>query len=144
MAFIDSQLEFDVKAQHLTTGASTNVIDLGAARDLGVGEPIMLVVDVTTAMTDAGNDSTMTVTVETDATDAFSSPTTTQTVGTFAAGSAVGTSLKIKLSPGTINEKVAQLKYTVANGNLTTGSFSAYLVLDQYSGPGYPAAVTSI
>lgn len=144
MAFIDSQLEFDVKAEHLTTGASTNVIDLGAARDLGVGEPIMLVVDVTTAMTDSGNDSTMTVTVETDSVEAFSSPTTTQTVGTFAASSAAGKSLKIKLSPGTINEQYARIKYTVANGNLTTGSFSAYLVLDQYSGPGYQAAVTSI
>lgn len=144
MGYLDSGLEFDVKAEHLTTGASTNVVDLGAARDLGVGEPIMLVVDVTTAMTDSGNDSTMTVTVETDSVEAFSSPATTQTVGTFAASSAIGTSLKIKLSPGTINEQYARIKYTVANGNLTTGNFSAYLTLDKYSGPGYPAAVTSI
>ena len=82
-----SELEFDVTAQHLTTGASENVLDLGAAPDL--------------------NDSTMTVTVETDATDSFSSPTTTQTVGTLAVGSAVGT----KLSPGTINERYARLRF---------------------------------
>ena len=36
--YLDSQAQFDDAASHLTTEASTNILDLGAIRDIGVGK----------------------------------------------------------------------------------------------------------
>ena len=128
---LDAQNLYDQTNQHLTTGASTNIIDHGIARDLGTGEDIYIVAVVTTAFTDAGSDSTMTLTLETDNDVAFGSPTTAaQTLGVFAALSAVGTILIAKLQPGALNEQYSRVKYTVANGDLTTGKFTVALTKD--------------
>jgi hypothetical protein len=113
-------------AQAITAAAaSTNLIDLGANRNLGVGEDLYVHVNVDVAFTDASSDSTLTVTVETDDNEAFSSPTTAQTIGTFPALSAIGASLQ----PDAIVERYMRLKYTPNNGSLSTGSVTAALVL---------------
>jgi len=128
---LDAQLLFDEAAQHLTTEASTNIVDLSIARDIGSGEDLYFVILVSTAFTDGGSDSTQSITLETDNDSAFGSPTTAaQTVGTFAALSAVGTRLVVKLQPEKINERYMRVKYTVANGDLTTGNFTAFLCKD--------------
>lgn len=86
-------------------------------------------------MTDASSDSTVAVTLETDDNSGFSSATTGMTIGTFAATSAAGTGFYVKLQPGTVDERYSRVYYTVANGNLTTGSFDAFLTnnIDQYT-----------
>lgn len=127
---LDKELLFDDSAAHLTTEASTNYVDLAAVRRLGNGRPIYFFAIVDTAFTDSSSNSTMTLTLETDDNTSFSSATTAQTVGTFAALSAIGTRLAVALQLDTINERYLRLKYTVANGDLTTGAFTAGLVLD--------------
>ena len=118
-------------AQAITgSTASTNTLDFGEARNLGVGERLFAVVLVTTAFTDTGSDSTVTVTMQTDTTDAFGSATTTFTLGAFAALSAAGTALIVPLPVDGIDEAVARLYYTVANGNLSTGAITAFLTKD--------------
>lgn len=118
-------------AQAVTAAAASgNIIDHGAARDLGTGQDVYVVVLCDVAMTDGSSDSTLAVTIETDDNEAFNSATTAQTIGTFAALSAIGTVLVAKLQPGAINERYSRLKYTPANGNLTTGSFTAFLTTD--------------
>lgn len=122
------------------TAASTNVIDTGPltgtnagtnlSRNIGIGRGLYLVVLCTAAMTDGGSDSTVTVTMETDADPAMGSPATSATVGTFAALTPAGTMLIRRISHGDMNEQYSQLRYTVANGNLTTGKFTAALVSD--------------
>lgn len=141
---LDAQTLFDEQAQHLTTGASTNLLDLGpgANRNLGVGNRLYVVAVVTTAMTDSGSDSTMTLTLETDSAAAFSSATTAQTIGTFSAASAAGTRLVVALNPDAIVERYLRVKYTVANGDLTTGKFSVFIVNDIDAVTYYPDAVT--
>lgn len=118
-------------AQAITASAgSTNVIDTYSAyTNIGKGEPsLYLNVTCDVAMTDAGSDSTVTVTVETDDNAAFSSATTAvQSLAVFAALSAAGTVRSVKLQPFTTLERYVRVYYTVANGNLTTGSFSAWL-----------------
>lgn len=128
--FIDKFLLFDNAAAHLTTEASTDYLDLGINRNIGVGENLYFVAVVTTAFTDAGSDSTMTLTLEVDDNTSFSSPTTAMTIGTFAALSAIGSRLVARLQPDTIVERYMRVKYTVAGGNLTTGSFSTSIVHD--------------
>lgn len=56
-----------------TTAASTDIIDLGAARDMGNGEPLELVILVTQNVTAAGA-ATVTFALETDDNAGFSSP----------------------------------------------------------------------
>lgn len=127
---IDSQLQFSDSQAVTATAASTNLIDFGAIRDMGVGRNLYVVVLCTVAMTDSGSDSTLACTLETDDNSSFSSATTTQTIGTFSAVSAAGTKIVARLNPLQANERYLRVKYTPANGNLTTGSFSAFIVSD--------------
>lgn len=140
--YLDQQLLFDDNAEHLTTEASTNLVDFGAARNLGVGEDLYFVIIVDTAFTDASSNSTMTITLETDDNASFSSATTAQTIGTFAALAAAGTRLAVKLQPDKINERYLRVKYTVANGDLSTGKFTAFLTKDLQAYTSYPDGIT--
>lgn len=140
--YLDAHNLFDDNAQHLTTEASTNLIDLGAARNIGVGEDIYFVIQVDTAFTDGSSNSTMTITLETDDNSSFSSATTAQTIGTFAALSAAGSRLIAKLQPNAINERYLRAKYTVANGDLTTGKFTAFLTTNIDAFTAYPNGYT--
>lgn len=140
--YVDNQLLFDETAEHLTTEASTNLIDLGENRDLGAGEDLYLVAIVDVAFTDGSSNSTMTLTLETDDNASFSSATTAQTIGTFAALSAIGTKLIAKLQPAKIVERYLRVKYTVANGDLTTGKFTVFLTKDVENHVVFPDNIT--
>lgn len=140
--YLDQQLLFDDNAEHLTNEGSTNLVDLGAARNIGVGESLYFVIVVDTALTDASSNSTMTITLETDDNSSFSSATTAQTIGTFEALAAAGTRLVAKLQPDAINERYLRVKYTVANGDLSTGKFTAFLTKDLQAYTSYPDGFT--
>lgn len=128
---LDRDLAFSI-AQTIPTGAttaSTDLVDLSAVRDIGVGEDMELVVVITTALVGAG---TVAVIIQTDDNPAFSSPVTAQTIGTFAATSAIGTRLVAKIQPNAIVERYMRIAYT--SGVLTAGAASAYLAhgVDNY------------
>lgn len=138
---IDGQLEF-AKAQAITaSAASTYGVDISIARNIGVGQQLYLVVLCTVAMTDSGSDSTVTPSLRTSATATGTGSGTggtialTNTINTlatlpaFAATSAAGTTSIIPLPPATYL-RYLDVYFTVANGNLTTGSFSAFIVSD--------------
>ena len=128
--YVDAQNLFS-DAQAVTSDvASTNLIDLKAVRDMGTGQDIYVVVLVDVAMSDGSSNSTTTVTIETDDADTFGSATTVQTIGTFPALSAAGTVLVAKLQPSSSWERYIRLKYTHTNGDLSTGSFTAFLTTD--------------
>lgn len=116
-------------AQAITaTALSTNIIDLGLNRNIGVGEDLYVGVVVVTAFTDAGSDSTVAVTLVGGST---TTPATVRmTLGTFAALSAVGASFVAKLQPNVVIDRYIGLNYTVANGNLTTGALTSFLTHD--------------
>ncbi len=125
---IDSQLLFS-DAQALTAAAaSTNLVDLGAIRDIGTGEPLYVFLSVDVALTDSGSNSTVTVDAQTDDAAAFGSATTAQTLFTIAATAAAGTMYLACLGPTLINERFLRLYYTMNNGNLDTGTVTAALV----------------
>jgi hypothetical protein len=123
---LDKQLEFSSAQAVTATAASTNLIDFSAVRDMGTGTQLYVVCVCTVAMTDASSDSTLAVALEGDSTTTVT-PDYTRTLFTFSALSAAGTVKIAALGPDDLNLQYAQLKYTPANGNLTTGSFSAYL-----------------
>lgn len=132
--YIDALLLFSDAQAITATAASTSHVDFGAVRDVGAGEDLYVVVSCDIAMTDAGSDSTVAVSIEGDSTTTFT-PDYTRTLFTFSALAAAGTIKYAKLSPGDVNLRYLQLMYTVAGGNLTTGSFTAFLTndIDKYT-----------
>jgi hypothetical protein len=142
--YVDSQLLFSDAQAVTASAASTNYIDLGIARSMGVGRVLYLVVLCVVAMTDSGSDSTINVDLETDDNTSFSSASVVQDLGTFAALSAVGTRLvaALQLEPANAFERYARVYYTAANGNLTTGSFDAFICLDVAAWSAYAAGYT--
>jgi len=140
--FRDREAQFSGAQAVTAAAASTDYLNLGAIRNLGVGTPIYLVVTCDVAMTDSGSDSTLAVILETDDNASFSSATLAQTVGTFPATSAIGTRLVVALQIDKINEKFLRVYYTPANGNLSAGSFTAFLTpnIDAYTN--YADAIT--
>jgi hypothetical protein len=141
----DNELYFSEEQAVTATADSESVVDLGVERDIGRGENLFLVVMLTEAMTDAGSDSTVTVTLQTDdalSAGALASANTLETLGVFAALSAAGTRLVRKLQPGLAYEQYLGVKYTVANGNLSTGKFTAFLCKDVNLDKVYPDNIT--
>lgn len=140
---LDSQNIYSDSQAVTASAGSTNQIDHGIARDLGTGQPLYLVVSVTVALTDAGSDSTVVASLETDNDSAFGSPTlAVLSLPVFAALAAIGVTRIGFLPPVAVNERYSRVFYTVANGNLTTGSFDAFLVQDIQQFVAYADAVT--
>ena len=67
------------------------------------------------------------VSQETDNDSAMSSPTELQAVAVIPAGSLAGSKFKALLPSTHDYKRYLSVKYTVANGNLTTGKVSTYL-----------------
>jgi hypothetical protein len=140
--FLDAHNLYSDEQAVTAAAASTNLIDHGQARKMGTGKPLYIVLVVDVAMTDAGSDSTVAVTLETDDNESFTSATSVQTLFTIPATSAIGTRLVASVDPGILNEQYSRLYYTPANGNLTTGSFTAAIVTNIEDITHYPKGYT--
>ena len=136
---LDAQALFDDNQQHLTTEASANLLDLGEARNIGVGENLYVVAVVKTAMVGA---SALALTLETDDDSAFGSATTRQTIGSFPAASAVGTRLVAKLAPDVINERYLRGKWTKDSTDNSAGKFTVGITKDIQAFTAYADGLT--
>lgn len=124
---IDTLLEFS-DAQALTaTADSTNVVNLGGDFDVGVGQPLYLVVQVDVALDAGTGDETYVVELETDSVAAMSSSAIINTF-TFTRGDAAGT--RQFQAVASANEQFLQVVYTLG-GTTPTGTFSAWLTSEQ-------------
>lgn len=140
---LDAQLQFSDSQAVTAAAASTNYVDLSAVRDIGTGEDLYVVVNCEVAMTDASSDSTLDVYLYGDSSTTFT-PDGSNLLFTFPATSAAGTVKIAKLSPGmaALQYRYIELYYSPNNGNLSTGTFSAYLTtnIDKYTA--YADAIT--
>lgn len=139
--YVDSQELFSDAQAVTATAISTNVLDLNAAsgtnvpllQDIGIGEPIYLVVTTVTTATDSGSDATLTVTLESDSTaNLATSPTVHISTGAlaFATFANAGSVLLAAALPIGNYERYLGVRYTVASGPLTAGAFNAFLTKD--------------
>lgn len=112
MAYVDAQLLFS-DAQALTvTAVSTNIIDLGADRNIGIGEPMVVEIQVDVAAAGGG---TLTITLQTDDNAAFGSPTTVVASAAIAAAVLVAGNVQyLPLPQDLITERFLRLNYTLA------------------------------
>ena len=116
------------------TADGTNVINLGADRDIGLGNPVQLLIQVTTAFT-AGGAATMTTVLETDDNSAMSSSEDLWDSGAIAVATLVaGYTFGIRYMPRT-NQQYLGLVFTIATGPMTAGALIAGIVYgDQSNG----------
>lgn len=119
-------------AQAITANAaSTNQLDLGAARDIAYGaRPMYVVAQVTTAFTDSGSNSNCTVYLRSDSDVAMGSPTNCQTIGVFATNAAVGTRLCQVIQPLATDERYLDLYYSMGGGDMSAGNVTAWITPD--------------
>ena len=144
---LDLSTRFSSAQAVTVTAISTNVVDLRpqtgtpALVDEGiVGGDLWLVVQTGAAATAAGA-ATVTVTLESDSDAALStSPTVHYTSPAFSIAqmAANSTLLRLKLPSGNY-ERYLGLRYTVATGPLTAGTFTAFLTPDINRNLNYPS-----
>lgn len=130
---LDVQAEFSDSQAVTVTAVSTNIYDEGpltknTVRDLGAGADSYLVLQCDAAATAAGA-ATVTVTLESSTTsDLATSPTVHATYGPFTiAQMAAGVTLGTFPLPYGDYKRYVGLRYTVATGPLTAGSFSGFI-----------------
>lgn len=126
------QLHTFADAQAVTsvaTNASTNDIDLGAARDLGKGQELWLYAYVQTTATSGGS-ATLTAALVTDDNSAFSSATTLLTTSAIAVASLTAGLVLLKQRIPSTTERYLRVNWIVATAALTAGKFSAFIATD--------------
>ena len=114
-------------AQALTaTAASTNYYDAGAARQIGDGEPLAVVITNDVAADFTTGDESYVVALQSDDNTSFSSATTLATRTYTAAERAAGAKIIIPLPPGAPAERYYRLNYTLG-GTTPTVTLSAQI-----------------
>ena len=128
---IDKQLLLSDAQAITATANSTNVIDLASITDISRGEPLRFRVQVDTAFTDSGSDSTIVVALVCSADTALGTPTTLYATAaiTGATGALAGAILADVVIPRTSLRYLGAI-YTVAGGSFSTGNLTAAVLLD--------------
>lgn len=141
MAFLDAHNLYS-DAQALTsTAASTNLIDHGVDGNLGIGEPMVVVLSLDVAADDGNSNETYAVAFQSDDNSSFSSATTVGSA-TITRGDAAGTKYYIPIPPSTTMERYSRINYTLG-GTSPSVTVTARLVPqsflqnDQYYASGY-------
>lgn len=119
---MDRTLLFSDRQAITATTASTNLVDLGAARNMSPGRTVPLAIAITEAF---NNLTSLTVSIETDDNAAFTTPTTVSAGVTYPlADLALG---KPMLLPDVLTgkERYVRLKYTVVGTAPTAGRITA-------------------
>lgn len=137
---LDAEQVFSARQAVTADAASTNVIDLGADRDVGTGEPLAVVVICDVELD--GTTPTIVFQVQTDTVENFASPTLVAQSKTYSA-LAAGERVVIPLPPDLPRERYLRLNYDV-NGTSPTITVSAFLqpLSMIHSDKTYPDAVT--
>lgn len=126
MGMVDSYLTFSSSQALTATAASTNVIDLGADRNIGIGEAMAAVIVVDVALDDADGNETYAAVLQTDSDVAFGSATTVATFPTMTRGDAAGTRYIVAIPPSDTTKRYLRINYTLG-GTSPTGTVTAFV-----------------
>ena len=124
-----------------STARSTDNIDLGAARDIGNGEPLELVILVTQSVTAAGA-ATVAFALETDDNAGFSTPVVLANSGPIGKAALTAGTEVLRVKVPLEAERFLRTNYTVATGPLTAGTFTALLAHDRQASRAYASGFT--
>lgn len=137
---IDKRLELSDAHALAASARSTNVIDLGTAREIGAGRPLWLIVSVDVAADATTGDETYNVALETDSDPAFGTPTVLESRTIAPSTLVAGYQTAIAIPPTGV-ERYISANYTLA-GTTPSVTVSAW-VSDQEprSWKAYPDAI---
>lgn len=133
MAILDNELTFSNAQAVTATAVSTNVVDLGVDRDIGVGEPVYFAVQVGTGFTGL---TSLTVTLQTSA-DNSTWSTLYQSAAIPVASLTEGAQ-PVRVVVPSSTKRYLRVNYTVA-GTGTAGTVTASLLLGPDGYRAYPA-----
>lgn len=141
---LDYQTLFDTAAALTTSAASTNIYDMGVAKDFGIGDdpPTSIDITVTTTFQSTGS-STLVISYQ-GSTDNSTWDTYMSTPAIAKANLAAGAKIKMPIprpQPGQSRGRYFRLYYTVGVADFTAGALTAALVLDQQANIAYPAGI---
>lgn len=112
MGILDAHNQYSDAQALVATAVSTNVIDHGSDRDLGIGEPLVVQVTVDVSAVTAG---TLTVTLQTDSVVGFGGATTVAQSGAIAQATLVaGYRLVLGVPADKSMNRFSRLNYTIA------------------------------
>lgn len=119
--YVDKLLEFCDSQAFTASAESESVVDTQVLRDLGIGEPLFIVVQVSVAL---GATHAQTWKLQGDADNSWGG-TDIFTIGAFAGSAAVGTKIIGALPPAATYFRYLRLYNTHASSS--TGSFDAFI-----------------
>ena len=133
---IDAALLFSDEQAVTDAAASTNYLDQVAAKYLGTGKPlyVVIVVDVTISAY------AVTVSLYGDSTTTFT-PDGSATLGVIPASSAAGTVFVFPVPPDVVKYRYLELYYTPSTA-LSAGKFTAFITDTPQAYTSYPDNVT--
>lgn len=125
---IDAENRYSSAQSVAATAVSTNIIDHLADRNIGIGEPLVVVIVVTTALDGTTGDETYSAQLQADDNSGFSSATSVGGAVSLTRGSVAGTKFYIPVPPDTLTERYSRINYTMG-GTTPTGNVTAWLTL---------------
>lgn len=124
---IDAENQFSDSQALTATAVSTNKIDLESDRNIGIGEPMEVVITIKVAADVADADETYKFDLETDDNEGFSSATVVASRTIAGAALLAGTQHQIAIPADKATERFLQMKYTLG-GTTPSVTVSADLV----------------
>lgn len=125
--YIDKQNTVSTEQAVTAAAASTDYIDLGAARDIGVSQQLYMLITVHTTCTSGGS-ATVQFKLQCDDNSSFSSAKSPIMTDLIPVASLVaGYQIALPIPPG-LDERYVRLYYGVATADLTAGKFNAGIV----------------
>lgn len=118
MALLDAQNQYSDAQALVATAVSTNVIDHGSDRDLGIGEALAVQVSIDVTQVGGG---TFQVTLQTDSVVGFGSAVTVAQTGAIAAASIVaGFRIILNMPADKTMNRFSRLNYTLVTMTAVT------------------------
>jgi len=140
--YIDRQNLFGQDQAVTASAATTDYIDLGAARDIGNGERPEILVLCTQDVTAVGA-ATVTVALQSDDNSSFSSPANLVLSDAIPKASLVAGTQVLRVAVPYGTERYLRLFYTVNSGPLTAGKFTSGLVPLRQANVAYASGYTA-
>lgn len=138
--YLDKQLALSDAQAVTATAASTNYLDLGAVRDIGQQDDLIILFTVNTTTVSAGS-TTMTIKIQSDDNTSFSSATDHFTSESIAKATLIaGYQKAFRIPPGIV-ERYVRLYYTVSTADFSAGAFSAHIIQGLQANRTYPDAL---
>lgn len=127
---LDEQNQYSLGQELTATAVSQNIIDHGVGSNIGIGEPMCILLTLDVAADGTTGDETYTAALQTDDNENFTSATQVGGTITITRGDPAGTRYVLSVPPDTAMEQYSRLYYTLG-GTTPTVTVSAHLIPQQ-------------